>query len=110
VTAAKVVGARDPRIVIRHLVPQLLPIMIASATVRVSSNIMTETGLSFLGLGIMPPTPSLGNMISDGDNFLTSQWWQVGIPGAVVFLLILSFNLLGEGLRDQLDPQTRSRG
>lgn len=109
VVAAQVIGVRNARIVIRHLVPQLAPIMIASATVRVSSNIMTETGLSFLGLGIMPPTPSLGNMIAEADNFLSSHWWQTGIPGVTILILVLAFNLLGEGLRDHLDPQTRSR-
>lgn len=109
VAASRVAGARDSGIVLRHLLPQLIPVMIASATIRVSGNIMTETGLSFLGLGIMPPTPSWGNMVDDGRDFLIQQWWQVAIPGATIFIVVLGFNLLGEGLRDQLDPQSRRK-
>jgi len=109
VVASRVAGARDSGIVLRHLLPQLIPVMIASATIRVSGNIMTETGLSFLGLGIMPPTPSWGNMVDDGRDFLIQQWWQVAIPGVTIFIVVLGFNLLGEGLRDQLDPQSRRK-
>lgn len=109
VVASRVAGARDAGIVLRHLLPQLIPVMIASATIRVSGNIMTETGLSFLGLGIMPPTPSWGNMVDDGRDFLIQQWWQVAIPGATIFIVVLGFNMLGEGLRDQLDPQSRRK-
>lgn len=105
VLAARVVGAKDGWIVLRHLVPQLAPVVIASATIRVASNILVESGLSYLGLGVAPPTPSWGNMISDGANYMRQAWWLVFVPGAAIFIAVLAFNLIGEGLRDLLDPR-----
>jgi peptide/nickel transport system permease protein len=107
VTASRVVGGTDTWIVVRHLVPQLIPIVIASATIRVANNILIESGLSFLGLGVQPPTPTWGNMVTDGADFMRQAWWLVGIPGAAIFVVVLAFNLFGEGLRDFLDPRTR---
>jgi peptide/nickel transport system permease protein len=109
VTAARVSGARDTRIVLRHLLPHLMPVIIASATIRVASNILIESGLSYLGLGVSPPTPSLGNMVADGASFVRQAWWLVAFPGTAIFLVVLAFNMLGEGLRDALDPQGRLR-
>lgn len=107
VTASRVVGASDGWIVVRHLLPQLIPIVIASATIRVANNILIESGLSYLGLGVQPPTPTWGNMVTEGADFMRQAWWLVGIPGVTIFVVVLAFNLFGEGLRDFLDPRTR---
>jgi peptide/nickel transport system permease protein len=107
VVAARVAGATDRWIGARHLLPQLIPIVIASATIRVANNILIESGLSYLGLGVQPPTPTWGNMVTEGANFMRQAWWLVGIPGAAIFTVVLAFNLFGEGLRDFLDPRTR---
>lgn len=107
VTASRVVGGSDWWIVVRHLLPQLIPIVIASATIRVANNILIESGLSYLGLGVQPPTPTWGNMVTEGADFMRQAWWLVGIPGAAIFIVVLAFNLFGEGLRDFLDPRTR---
>lgn len=107
VIASRVTGATDSWIVVRHLLPQLIPIVIASATIRVANNILIESGLSYLGLGVQPPTPTWGNMITEGADFMRQAWWLVGIPGAAIFVVVLAFNLFGEGLRDVLDPRTR---
>lgn len=109
VIAARVIGANDVRIVLRHLIPQLIPVIIASATIRVANNILIESGLSYLGLGVNPPTPSWGNMVFDGAQFFRQAWWLVAIPGAAIFAVVLAFNLFGEGLRDALDPRQRAR-
>jgi peptide/nickel transport system permease protein len=109
VAAARVIGADDLRIVVRHLIPQLTPVIIASATIRVASNILIESGLSYLGLGVAEPTPSWGNMVADGARFARQAWWLVVFPGAAIFLVVLAFNLFGEGVRDALDPTRRRR-
>lgn len=109
VLASRLIGAADSWIVIRHLLPHLIPIVIASATIRVANNILIESGLSFLGLGVQPPTPTWGNMIAEGADFMRQAWWLVAIPGAAIFVVVLGFNLFGEGLRDFLDPRTRGR-
>jgi peptide/nickel transport system permease protein len=109
VTAARVNGAKDSWIILRHLVPQLTSIVITSATVRVANNILVESGLSFLGLGIAPPTPSWGNMVSEGAGHMRQAWWLVAMPGAAIMLIVLGFNLAGEGLRDALDPRRKRR-
>ncbi len=109
VLASRLVGGRDSWVIVRHLLPHLIPIVIASATIRVANNILIESGLSFLGLGVQPPTPTWGNMISEGADFMRQAWWLVAIPGATIFVVVLAFNLFGEGLRDFLDPRTRRR-
>lgn len=109
VTSARVNGARDPWIITRHLLPQLAPVVIASATIRVANNMLVESGLSFLGLGIAPPTPTWGNMVSEGAAYMRQAWWLVAMPGAAIFMVVLAFNLAGEGLRDALDPRQRRR-
>ena len=109
VTAARAAGAADPWIIGRHLVPQLLPIIVVSATIRVANNILVESGLSFIGLGVAPPTPTWGNMVSEGADFMRQAWWLVAFPGAAILLVVLAFNLAGEGLRDLLDPRGRGR-
>lgn len=107
--AARVAGGRDLWILGRHLVPQLIPIVIASATIRVAANILVESGLSFLNLGVSPPTPTFGNMISEGATYMRQAWWVVGVPGLALMFVVFAFNLAGEGLRDLLDPRLRRR-
>jgi peptide/nickel transport system permease protein len=109
VIAARVNGARDGWIIVRHLVPQLTPVVIASATIRVANNILVESGLSFLGLGVSPPTPTWGNMVTEGADLMRQAWWLVAVPGATLFLVVMAFNLVGEGLRDLLDPRHKKR-
>lgn len=105
VEAAQALGASKIRIFVKHLLPHLLPTIIVFATLRVPTAILTEAGLSFLGLGVRPPTPSWGNLILEGTRFYRSAPWLVLLPGFLIMLTILSFNLLGDGLRDALDPR-----
>ena len=105
VEAAQALGASKIRIFVKHLLPHLLPTIIVFATLRVPTAILTEAGLSFLGLGVRPPTPSWGNLILEGTRFYRSAPWLVLLPGLLIMLTILSFNLLGDGLRDALDPK-----
>ena len=109
VSAARAAGGGDGWIIWRHLVPQLIPIILVSATIRVASNILIESGLSFLGLGVEPPTPTWGNMVSEGADSMRQAWWLVAFPGSMILLVVLAFNLAGEGLRDLLDPRQRRR-
>jgi ABC-type dipeptide/oligopeptide/nickel transport system permease subunit len=105
VEAAQALGASKIRIFVKHLLPHLLPTIIVFSTLRVPTAILTEAGLSFLGLGVRPPTPSWGNLILEGTRFYRSAPWLVLYPGLLIMLTILSFNLLGDGLRDALDPR-----
>ncbi len=104
VEAARSVGVPGHRIFFRHIVPQLIPTIIVFATLRVPSAIMAEAGLSFLGLGVRPPTPSWGNLIQDGFQYYRTAPWLMLYPGLAIMLTVLGFNLLGDGLRDALDP------
>lgn len=107
VEAARCVGARESRTFFLHVVPQLLPILIVYFTIRVPAAILTEAGLSFLGLGVPPPTPSWGNIIQEGTTMYRTAPWIVLYPGLCIMITVLSFNLLGDGLRDALDPRER---
>jgi peptide/nickel transport system permease protein len=109
VEAAHALGAGKSRIFLKHLSPHLLPTIIVFATLRIPTAILTEAGLSFLGLGVRPPTPSWGNLILEGTQFYRTAPWLVLYPGILIMLTILSFNLMGDGLRDALDPQEESR-
>jgi peptide/nickel transport system permease protein len=105
VEAARCVGARDTRIVLRHVLPNLVSIAVVYASLSAANMILTEATLSFLGIGVRPPTPSWGGMLSEGQQFfLTSPWMLFG-PGAALLLTLLGFNLLGDGVRDALDPR-----
>ena len=105
VVAARALGVRDRQILWRHILPNVLsPVMIA-ATLGIANVIVVEAGLSFLGIGVRPPTPSWGNMIEDGANAIASTWWVSTFPGLAIVLTVLAFNLVGDGLRDALDPQ-----
>lgn len=107
VEAARSLGASDFDIMTRHIFPNILPLIIVDATLRVALVILIEGGLSFLGVGVQPPTPSWGNMVSEGGSLLRRAWWVSVFPGAFLFLCTMSFNLVGDGLRDALDPRLK---
>ena len=105
VIAAQSIGASDLRLIFRHILPNALSPVIVSATLGVAGAILTESALSFLGIGVQPPTPSWGNMLITGKQTLGSAWWLSVFPGMAILLTVLGYNLLGEGLRDALDPR-----
>ena len=107
VLAARALGATNLRIILIHILPNIASVVIVSATVRVAMLILVEAGLSFLGLGVQEPMSSWGTMISSGASFIRSNWWLVAAPGLAIFFSVLGFNLLGEGLRDLLNPRQR---
>jgi peptide/nickel transport system permease protein len=109
VNAARSVGATDTRILARHLLPNLSPIMLVQTSLSLSTAMLVEAALSFLGLGTQPPTASLGRMLAESRNFLNSSPWPAVFSGAAILLAALGFNLLGDGLQDRLDPRLRSR-
>jgi ABC-type dipeptide/oligopeptide/nickel transport system permease subunit len=109
IQAAAAIGARPTRIVVHHYLPNLVSILLIQATLGAGSTIFAEASLGFLGLGVPPPAPSWGGMLHDGYVFLEINPWQSLIPGAFIFLAVLSFNFIGDGLRDVLDPQQRRR-
>jgi len=105
VTAARALGARDARIIFRHILPNALSPVLVSATLGVAGAILTESALSFLGIGVQPPTPSWGNILTSGKDYLEFAWWLSLFPGLAILVTVLSYNLLGEGIRDALDPR-----
>jgi peptide/nickel transport system permease protein len=105
IEAAHSLGASDLQIMIRHIFPNTLPIIVVDATLRVALVILVEGSLSFLGVGIQPPTPSWGNMVAEGNSLLRRAWWVSVFPGAFLFLCSMSFNLVGDGIRDAFDPR-----
>ncbi len=109
VAAAQTVGMRTSRILLREILPNLAPIIIVQVTLSLSWAVLTEASLSFLGLGTPPPAPSLGSMVLEARVLVTSAWWTMVGPGALLVLLVIGLNLLGDALRDVLDPR-RSGG
>jgi peptide/nickel transport system permease protein len=105
--AARALGASDARILFRHLVPNALAPVLVAATLTVGGAILSEAGLSFLGIGIQTPTPSWGNMLQNAQDFIWTTPWLAVWPGAMIFLTVLSINFLGDGLRDALDPRLK---
>ena len=105
IEAVRVMGAGPWRIVWRHVMPLCLSSVIVRVTLDMAGIILTAAGLGFLGLGAQPPTPEWGAMISGGRAYVLDQWWVAAAPGAAIFLVSLAFNLLGDGLRDALDPK-----
>ncbi len=110
IQAARVIGMTDSRIILRHLLPNALGPVLVVATLGIGGAILIESSLSFLGLGVQPPTPSWGNMLEEGRDHLTDAWWLITFPGLAIFLTVLGYNLLGEGLRDYMDPRLRGSG
>ncbi|WP_417258634.1 ABC transporter permease [Celeribacter sp.] len=104
IKAAQVLGASKLRIMFLHIAPNIMPNVIVFASLTASAALITESGLSFLGLGVQPPTPSWGYMVAIGMNYWTS-WWMSFFPGLAIFLTVLGFNLFGDALRDVLDPK-----
>lgn len=109
VAASRVLGYSKVRISIRHLLPNLLPITLVMAVYFMAVAIVAESGLSFLGLGAQPPTPSLGSILAQGRDYLNSSWWPVVLAGAALSIMVLVLNYISDGLRDHLDPRRRVR-
>ncbi len=107
VDAARLAGARAPRILLRHILPNSLAPVLVSATLGVAGAILTESALSFLGLGVQPPNPSWGNMLMEGKDVLEIAPWMSIYPGLTILVTVLGYNLLGESLRDILDPRLK---
>jgi len=104
VLAARALGIRDRAIILHHILPNVLAPLIVLATLGVASAIITSSALSFLGLGIKPPTPEWGNLLAEGREFLRYAWWVAFFPGLAIMLTVFAINLLGDGLRDAFDP------
>ena len=107
VALAKVSGANNVRIILRHLLPHVLHIVIVVTTLRTGQLIIAEAGLSFLGVGVPASTPTWGNMIAEGQQFLLTSWWIAILPGIAIFFTVMAFNFLGDWLRDHFDPRLR---
>lgn len=107
VLAAQALGATDFRLIFRHILPNAMSPVLVSATLGVAGAILTESALSFLGIGVQPPTPSWGNMLIVGKQTLGSAWWLSVIPGVAILITVLGYNLFGEGIRDALDPRLK---
>jgi len=107
IEASRAIGMSETRVLLRHVIPNALPPVIVVATVSAATAILAEAGLSFLGLGVQPPTPTWGNIISDGNALITTNPWISLAAGLCIALAVIAFNLLGDGLRDTLDPQMR---
>ena len=107
VEAARTVGAGNRHIMFREILPNVLASTVVVSTLRVGSVILMEASLSFLGLGVEPPTPAWGSMVAEGRRFINTEWWVSTLPGLAILLTVLGLNLMGEGLRDALDPKLR---
>ena len=106
VTASRTLGARDVRLIFTHLLPNSLTPIIVSAVLGVAGAVLMESGLSFLGLGVQAPQASWGNILTDGKEYIQFAWWLSLFPGLAILITVLGYNLLGEGLRDALDPRS----
>jgi peptide/nickel transport system permease protein len=107
IEASRAIGMSEMRVLLRHVIPNALPPVIVVATVSAATAILAEAGLSFLGLGVQPPTPTWGNIISDGNSLITTNPWISLSAGLCIAVAVIAFNLLGDGLRDTLDPQMK---
>lgn len=108
VQAAYSLGAQSPRIILRHILPSVLTPIIVMFTQEVARMVLMESGLSFLGLGVPPPTPTWGRMLSDARGYLTVAYWNITFPGMAIMLSVLGITFLGDGLRDAIDPKLRT--
>jgi peptide/nickel transport system permease protein len=107
VLAARVIGASNLRIIFVHILPNAMASILVAATLGVAGAILTESALSFLGIGVQPPTPSWGNILTAGKDNIDIAWWLSFYPGLAILITVLGYNLLGEGIRDSLDPRLR---
>ena len=108
IEAARSNGASDWRIIIHHIIPNCMAPIIVQATMSIASAVLSAAGMSFIGLGIMPPTPEWGSMLASGRAYIRDYWYVVTFPGLAIMLTVFSINLLGDGLRDALDPRLKS--
>jgi peptide/nickel transport system permease protein len=107
IMAARALGASDARLIWRHMLPNALAPVMVSATLGVAGAILTESALSFLGLGVQPPTPSWGNILTAGKDNIEIAWWLSLFPGLAILVTVMSYNLLGEGIREAIDPRLK---
>jgi len=108
VTASIALGGKDIRVMLRHLLPNLVAPITVVGTLTISAMILVEASLSFLGLGVPPPTPTWGGMVADGRNYIVTAWWVTVFPGSAIFVTVLAINLVGDWLREALDPTLRN--
>jgi peptide/nickel transport system permease protein len=108
VQAARAIGASDFRIIFVHILPNAMASLLVAATFGIAGAILTESALSFLGIGVQPPTPSWGNILTDGKDNIDIAWWLSLFPGLAILITVLGYNLLGEGIRDSLDPRLKT--
>ncbi|WHX50188.1 ABC transporter permease [Paenibacillus woosongensis] len=109
VKATAALGARPGRLLIKHIMPELIPPLVVVATLEIGLMILFEASLSFIGLGVQPPNPSWGNMLSAGRQYVSTAWWLATFPGLAIFLIVLSINMIGDAVRDRLDPKNQRR-
>ncbi|MEK6646041.1 MAG: ABC transporter permease, partial [Candidatus Firestonebacteria bacterium] len=105
IQVAHAIGASHKRIIFKHILPNALAPVFVSVTFGIAGAILIESGLSFLGLGVQPPSASWGNILYAGKDYIETAWWLTAFPGIAIFVTVLSYNLLGDGLRDALDPR-----
>ena len=108
IEAARSIGASDFRIIMKHILPNCLAPIIVQSTLSIAISILSAASLSFIGLGVAPPTPEWGSMLSSGRPFIRDYWYVVTFPGLAIVLSVLSFNMFGDGLRDALDPRLKN--
>lgn len=109
VASARMLGVRDSAIMIKHILPNTFAPIMVVATLEIGVVIVTEASLSFLGLGVDAATPTWGAMLADGKAYVTTAWWLALLPGLLIFVIVLAVNLVGDALRDLLDPKTKSQ-
>lgn len=107
IMAARCIGCSNFRIIFRHILPNAMSPVLVAATLGVAGAILTESALSFLGIGVLPPTPSWGNILTSGKDYIEFAWWLSLFPGLAILVTVLAYNLLGEGIRDALDPRVK---
>jgi len=107
ILAARCIGCSNTRIIFRHIFPNAVSPVLVSATLGIAGAILTESALSFLGIGVQPPTPSWGNILTSGKDYIEFAWWLSLFPGMAILVTVLAYNLLGEGIRDALDPRVK---
>jgi peptide/nickel transport system permease protein len=107
IMAARCIGCSDRRIIFRHILPNAVAPALVAASLGIAGAILTESALSFLGIGVQPPTPSWGNILTSGKDYIEFAWWLSLYPGLAILVTVLAYNLLGEGIRDALDPRVK---
>ena len=109
VDAARISGASNARIIFKHILPNAVGVLIVNVTLTMSAAILTETALSYLGVGVRPPTPSWGNMLEEAQQFYRTSWWLIFIPGFAIYITVLSMTLTGNGVRDAIDVRLQRK-